>query len=221
MAKEQATSITHIDDDRFKVTEWRFAAGAETGWHVHGHDYVIVPLTDGTLGLDVPEGAPFTAALTQGVPYSRREGVHHNVTNAGAAPLAFLEIETVAEATAQRRHATLRRFMAAWNARDVDALMECMAEDCAFHASSGPDAEGRRFVGRAEVRASYAAMFETFLQAAWTNDSHHIAGDTGISEWRFIGTDKTGTTVDVQGCDIFRFTGDLIALKDSYRKNRI
>jgi hypothetical protein len=26
--------------------------------------------------------------------------------------------------------------------------------------------------------------------------------------------------VDVQGCDIFRFDGDLIALKDSYRKAR-
>ena len=91
MTKPQATHVVHIDDDRFKVTEWRFAPGAETGWHVHGHDYVIVPLTDGTLGLDVHEGAPFTAALTQGVPYSRREGVHHNVTNAGSAPLAGVE----------------------------------------------------------------------------------------------------------------------------------
>ncbi|AWB48845.1 DUF4440 domain-containing protein [Gemmobacter aquarius] len=220
MGKEQASSVTHIDDDRFKVTEWRFAAGAETGWHVHGHDYVIVPLTDGTLGLDVPDGAPFTATLTQGVPYSRREGVHHNVTNAGSAPLAFLEIETVADTAAHRRRETLQRFMAAWNARDVDALMGCMAEDCAFHASAGPDTEGRRFVGRDAVRASYAAMFDSFPQAAWTADSHHVAGDAGLSEWRFIGTDKTGKTVDVQGCDIFRFSGDLIALKDSYRKNR-
>lgn len=220
MTKAQATSVTHIDDDRFKVTEWRFAAGAETGWHVHGHDYVIVPLTDGTLGLDLPDAAAFTATLTQGVPYSRREGVHHNVTNAGTAPLAFLEIETVADATAHRRRATLQRFMAAWNARDVNALMACMAEDCAFHASGGPDAEGRRHIGRDAVRASYAAMFDTFPTAAWTADSHHVTGDTGLSEWRFTGTDKHGTTVDVQGCDIFRFAGDLIALKDSYRKNR-
>jgi ketosteroid isomerase-like protein len=220
MTKAQATSVTHIDDDRFKVTEWRFAAGAETGWHVHGHDYVIVPLTDGTLGLDVPDGAPFAAALTQGIPYSRREGVHHNVTNAGTAPLAFLEIETVADATAHRRRDTLVRFMAAWNARDVDALMACMADDCAFHASTGPEVQGRRFIGRDAVRASYAAMFDTFPEAAWTADNHHVAGDTGLSEWRFIGTDKTGKQVDVQGCDIFRFSGDLIALKDSYRKNR-
>lgn len=220
MTKPQATPVVHIDDALFKVTEWQFAVGAETGWHVHGHDYVIVPLTDGTLGLDVPDAAPFTATLVRGVPYSRREGVHHNVTNAGTAPLAFLEIEAVGDATAHRRRETLVRFMAAWNARDVDGLMACMAADCAFHASAGPEAEGRRFIGREAVRASYAAMFDSFPQAAWTADSHHVAGDTGLSEWRFIGTDKNGKTVDVQGCDIFRFDGDLIALKDSYRKNR-
>ncbi len=47
MSAQQAEPVTHIDDDRFRVTEWRFAPGAETGWHVHGHDYVVVPLTDG------------------------------------------------------------------------------------------------------------------------------------------------------------------------------
>lgn len=220
MTKPQATHVVHIDDEKFKVTEWRFAPGAETGWHVHGHDYVIVPLTDGTLALDLPGNNSMTANLTQGVPYSRREGVEHNVTNGGPAPLAFLEIENVADHIAHHRRDTLVRFMAAWNARDVDGLMACMAEDCAFHASAGPDAEGRRFVGREAVRASYAAMFDNFPQAAWTADKHHVVGDTGLSEWRFIGTDKTGKTVDVQGCDIFRFDGNLIALKDSYRKNR-
>ena len=123
MTKAQAVPVVHIDDDRFKVTEWQFAPGAETGWHVHGHDYVIVPLTDGTLGLDLPSGATATAALAQGVPYSRREGVHHNVTNAGSAPLSFLEVETVADHLSHQRREVLVRFMAAWNARDVDALM--------------------------------------------------------------------------------------------------
>ena len=44
MTKAQATPVVHIDDDRFKVTEWQFAPGAETGWHRHGHDYVITAL---------------------------------------------------------------------------------------------------------------------------------------------------------------------------------
>lgn len=217
----KAEPVTHIADEKFTVTEWRFAPGAETGWHVHGHDYVIVPLSNGTLGLDLPGGGKAQAQLVQGVPYSRRAGVEHNVTNAGAAPLAFLEVEWVAEHRAAARVAVLRRFMAAWNARDVDGLMGCMAEDCAFHASAGTEAAGTVHQGREAVRAAYAALFEAFPQASWSDDRHHVTGDTGLSEWRFTGTDRAGQKVDVQGCDIFRFDGDLIALKDSYRKARV
>jgi quercetin dioxygenase-like cupin family protein len=81
VATPVATPVVHIDDDRFKVTEWRFAPGAETGWHRHGHDYVIVPLTDGRLILDLPGDQQAEAHLHQGVPYSRREGGEHNVIN--------------------------------------------------------------------------------------------------------------------------------------------
>lgn len=219
MTRPQAEPVLHLDNDRFRVTEWRFAPGAETGWHVHGLDYVVVPVTDGTLGLEHPDGSRTEAALTAGKPYARHAGVHHNVINDSPAPLAFIEIERH-DPQAARRRDTLVRFMAAWNARDVEALMDCMADDCAFHASAGPDAEGARHIGRAAVRAAYAALFDAFPQAAWTADSHHVTGDTGLSEWRFTGVNRAGAEVDVQGCDIFRFDGDLIALKDSYRKAR-
>ncbi len=215
-----AVPIVHVDDDRFKVTEWQFAPGAETGWHVHGHDYVIVPLADGILGLQEPDGLRREAPLTQGVPYSRRVGVAHNVTNAGAEPLAFLEVEVVDDARAHRRHAVLTHFAAAWNARDVDGLMACMAPDCAFHASAGDGPQGQRHLGPAAVRAAYAAVFDTFPQACWGDARHTVCGDTGLSDWRFTGTRTDGSVVDVQGCDIFAFDGDLIALKDSYRKSR-
>ena len=33
-----------VDNERVVVTKWSFADGAETGWHRHGHDYVVVPL---------------------------------------------------------------------------------------------------------------------------------------------------------------------------------
>lgn len=220
MDRPKAEPVVHVDDGRFRVTEWRFAPGAETGWHVHGHDYVVVPIADGTLGLEEPGGGRRQAALVHGRPYARRRGVHHNVVNDGAAPVAFIEVEALEEAEAEARRATLVRFMAAWNARDLGALMDCMAEDCAFHASAGPEAEGARHIGRAAVEAAYAAILEAFPEAAWTADRHHVAGDTGLSEWRFVGTDRSGRRVEVQGCDIFRFTGDRIALKDSYRKAR-
>jgi ketosteroid isomerase-like protein len=217
----KAEPVLHIADDRFVVTEWRFTPGAETGWHRHGHDYVIVPLTDGTLKLDLPDGQQAQAQLTHGVPYSRRTGVEHNVTNGSASdPLAFLEIEVLDDALPHRRHETMQRLMEAFNARDLDGLMACMSADCAFHTAAGPGVEGKVHRGRESVRAAYAAIFETFPKAEWGEGAHHVAGDTGLSTWRFRGTTREGATVDVRGCDIFAFDGDLIALKDSYRKAR-
>jgi quercetin dioxygenase-like cupin family protein len=217
----QAEPTVHIDDDRFVVTEWRFAPGAETGWHRHGHDYVIVPLTDGTLRLDMPGGQQTQAQLRHGVPYSRRTGVEHNVTNGSATdPLSFLEIEVLDDASSRRRRQTMERLMAAFNARDLDGLMACMASDCAFHAAVGPGAAGTVHRGAEAVRAAYAALFDAFPRAAWTEGTHIVAGDTGLSTWRFIGTMRDGATVDVRGCDVFAFDGDLIAVKDSYRKAR-
>ena len=218
--RAEAKSITHIEDARFRATEWQFAPGAETGWHRHGHDYVIVPLTDGVLELEEPGGVTRRAELTRHVPYSRRVGVEHNVINGGEGPLAFLEVEVVDDEVAHRRLATLGRFMDAWNARDVEALMACMAADCAFHASAGPDVAGARHTGRGAVAAAYAAMFEQWPEAAWREARHSVAGDLGVSNWRFVGTDRTGRSVDVEGCDLFAFDGDLIALKNSFRKAR-
>lgn len=216
-----AHPVVHIDDDRFRVTEWQFGPGAETGWHRHGHDYVIVPLCDGQLVLDLPGGQKATASLTQGVPYSRREGVEHNVTNGSdSAPLAFLEVEVVDGALAHRRQSTMIAMMDAFNARDVEGVMACMAADCAFHASAGPEAEGQRHLGRDAVRRATEAALEAFPEAAWTEGKHSLAGDTGLSSWRFVGCRPDGSRVDVRGCDILLFDGDLIAVKDSYRKAR-
>lgn len=114
----------------------------------------------------------------------------------------------------------LETFLSAWNARDVKTLMDCMAENCVFYSSAGTDASGTQFIGRDTVQKSYAKLFETFPQAAWTNGCHHVLGDIGLSSWRFIGVNNDGMTIEVDGCDIFSFTGDLIASKDSYRKTR-
>ncbi|CAN0452583.1 unnamed protein product, partial [Phaeothamnion confervicola] len=63
-----------------------------TGWHLHGHDYVVVPLTTGTLLLETHDGE-MTAALEVGVSYTRKLGVEHNVINANDYFLSFVEIE--------------------------------------------------------------------------------------------------------------------------------
>lgn len=54
--RPQAVPTVQVDNAEVIVTEWRFAPGAETGRHRHGYDYVVVPMTDGTLLLETPEG---------------------------------------------------------------------------------------------------------------------------------------------------------------------
>jgi quercetin dioxygenase-like cupin family protein len=67
-------------------------ARAATGWHEHEYDYVIVPLTDGTLRLVEPDGER-DSQLTVGAPYFRETGVEHDVINANDHEFAFIEIE--------------------------------------------------------------------------------------------------------------------------------
>lgn len=88
-----AVATIQIDDERVIATEWRFAPGAETGWHRHLHDYVVVPLFDGTLRIEGLDGVKSDVLLQRGVSYARAAGIEHNVVNANAFEFAFIEIE--------------------------------------------------------------------------------------------------------------------------------
>ena len=90
----RATAHVQIENDWVKVTEWRFAPGAETGHHVHAYDYVVVPLTSGVLRLEEVTGRR-EAQLTSGMAYAREKGMQHNVVNANDFEFRFLEIESL------------------------------------------------------------------------------------------------------------------------------
>ena len=115
----------------------------------------------------------------------------------------------------------LERFADAWNQHDLDALMSMMTDECVFVASAGPQVDGQRSEGREAVRAAFAAVFETYPDAHWANARHFIAVNRGVSEWTFTGTHKDGTRVEVTGCDLFTLQDGKIAIKNSYRKNRL
>ena len=87
-----ATGTVLIDNDRTVVTEWRFRAGENTGWHRHERDYVVVPLGDGRLRI-IEGGGDSVAEMNRGVPYFRAKGVEHDVINASDTDYAFIEIE--------------------------------------------------------------------------------------------------------------------------------
>ena len=88
----RAVPTVQIDDAQVRVTEWRFAPGASTGWHRHEYPYVVVPMTTGRLALVGP-GGETTADLVAGRSYARAEGVEHDVENANAFEFVFIEIE--------------------------------------------------------------------------------------------------------------------------------
>jgi taurine dehydrogenase small subunit len=115
---------------------------------------------------------------------------------------------------------TLQAFADGFNAHDVDTLMTFMTEDCVFEISYGPDVCGKRFEGQDAVRAAFASVWEKFRDAQWRRPTHFVAGNRGVSEWTFTGTDKDGGSVEVNGCDIFTFRAGKIQIKDSYRKIR-
>lgn len=82
-----------IDNDRVTVWEWQFPKpGDNTGWHRHGHDYVVVPTMNGRLKIVSAAGESF-AEMKAGAPYFRTEGVEHDVVNASEGEYAFIEIE--------------------------------------------------------------------------------------------------------------------------------
>jgi len=114
----------------------------------------------------------------------------------------------------------LQAFADAWNRHDVDALMSFMTDDCVFEASAGPDVCGTLYEGRKAVRAGFSEVWATFPDAHWGNARHFVCGNRGVSEWIFTGTRADGTRVEVNGCDVFTFRDDKIAVKNSYRKNR-
>jgi quercetin dioxygenase-like cupin family protein len=90
--RPKATSTVHVDNDRVRVTEWRFAPGAATGWHRHQYDYVVVPLRDGRLSLDNGRET-IDAELTAGRSYYRPAGIEHDVANSSGHEFAFVEVE--------------------------------------------------------------------------------------------------------------------------------
>jgi quercetin dioxygenase-like cupin family protein len=91
--REKAKPTVQIDDDKVKVTRWDFLPGAATGWHRHEMNYVVVPLTDGTLTAEMPDGSIVENNLTVGASYVRPVGVEHNIINHNDGPYSFIEIE--------------------------------------------------------------------------------------------------------------------------------
>ena len=91
-SRKLAIPTVQLVNDRVTVTEWKFSPGAETTWHRHEYDYVVVPQTTGKLNIET-ETDKFVTELVSGISYTRTKGVKHNVVNQNDHEFVFVEIE--------------------------------------------------------------------------------------------------------------------------------
>ncbi|MDO9712759.1 nuclear transport factor 2 family protein [Paracraurococcus lichenis] len=113
----------------------------------------------------------------------------------------------------------LEAILAAFNTRDVDRVMAFFAEDCALEMPRGPDPWGSRYEGFGSVREALRGRFDGIPDITYGDDTHYIAGETGMSKWTLRGTvAATGERIEVRGCDFFEFRDGKVVKKDSYWK---
>lgn len=108
----------------------------------------------------------------------------------------------------------------AFNAHDLDAIMEFFAHDCVLEMPRGPDEWGSRFEGKAEVREALAGRFEGLPDVHYGDEEHFVdaAANTGMSKWLLTGTTPDGVWKAVRGCDFYTFRDGKVIRKDSYWK---
>jgi quercetin dioxygenase-like cupin family protein len=91
-----ATPTVQVENERVRVTEWRFPPGTSTGFHRHEYDYVVVPMTTARLRI-VTAGGENAGELVTGQAYFRSAGVEHEVVNDNPFEVVFVEMEIKSE----------------------------------------------------------------------------------------------------------------------------
>jgi len=133
----------------------------------------------------------------------------------------FIPLFLMTQSNNQLTKDFLQSFTNAFNPHDIKAIMSHMTDDCIFEASAGPDTDGEKFIGQEQVKKAFEDVFATFPDARWTDPQHFISGARGFTQWIFTGTKADGTKIEVSGCDLFTFRDGKIAVKNSFRKNRL
>ncbi len=95
--------------------------------------------------------------------------------------------------------------MLALNRHDVDAAMAFFVDDCVFEAQRGRRPEGRRVEGKADVQSAFMVLLDRFPNLRYTNITHRVCGQRGVSEWTLARVSGGKDTPIVRGCDLWEF----------------
>ena len=114
----------------------------------------------------------------------------------------------------------LQKYSDAWNDHDIDAIMDMMTDDCNFETGGGSERFGTRHSGSDEVRKRFIEVWTDIPDVSFSNCLHFVQGDRGCSQWTITGTRPDGSTMELDGCDLFEFQDGKIRVKNSFVKNR-
>jgi steroid delta-isomerase-like uncharacterized protein len=125
--------------------------------------------------------------------------------------------------TASALEDVIGRYNEAWNAHDLDAIMDMHAPDMVFeNHTAGESAQGE------EVRGHIGAIFETWPDIRFETRRAYVRDGLVVQEWTATAThenemrrgelvaEPTGKTISWKGLDVIPFEDGLVKRKDVY-----
>jgi steroid delta-isomerase-like uncharacterized protein len=132
-------------------------------------------------------------------------------------------VATAARDSAAALEETIRRYNAAWNAHDLDAIVSMHAPDMVFeNHTAGERAEGEA------VRGHIGSIFETWPDIRFETRRAYFREGLVVQEWTATAThenemrrgalvaEPTGKTISWNGLDVIPFENGMIKRKDVY-----
>lgn len=89
-----------------------------------------------------------------------------------------------------------QRLLEAMNSHDIDAFVDCFAEDYRSEQPAHPD---RAFGGRGQVRTNWTAIFADVPDVQGELLRAVAAGNEEWSEWHIHGTRRDGSPMEMRG----------------------
>lgn len=108
----------------------------------------------------------------------------------------------------------------AFNRHDVEAVMRHFDDNCVFYTVAGDGQAGNRIEGAEAIAKAFSSVWAGMKDAEWADHTHFVAGERGVSQWTFRGTDKDGNRIEADGVDLFRIRDGKIVEKNAFRKQR-
>ncbi len=127
-------------------------------------------------------------------------------------------METINPAGQGVDDAFMQKYFQAFRSKDIAALETMLTDDVVLESAFGPDANGKRFVGKAGFIEATLRYFDPLPGVRSFDRTYTLVGDKGFTEFTVSYDGADGKPVTVRVCDLFDFRDGKIASKRAYSK---